>query len=297
MWKTLGFASLVAVLLVICSPEFVLGQKKKDDGNKADKATPQEYTALLNQKQVAGEIFYVDPGAKVVVLRVESAEYKPNPNFKGMNPANAFKGNNNRNNFRNNNRGNNGNFMQQYARLMQQYNQAMQSQQKNPGQAQQQLGQIAMQMQKLEMQMKMQATRAEMQQWQQMMRTASTNKGNNNNNGPFIVSTSDTDYELEFVDNVPVRKLFLATEYDDMGNLKKYTKEQLAALKGKDSNKPGYEAKFDDLVPGQEVTLYLSRPKDGATNKDRPTVTMIVMTREIAAGMPGLLQQQKKKKN
>jgi len=57
-------------------------------------------------------------------------------------------------------------------------------------------------------------------------------------------------------------------EYDDKGNVKKYTKEELDKLKGKDKNLVGYEAKAEDLQAGQIVRVYLAKPK--AKPKDDP---------------------------
>jgi hypothetical protein len=241
----------------VMAPDGALGQKKnqqqQNDGNAA-KATDQEYAALANYKQIGGKVYYVDSGAKVVTLRVDIPQYVPNPNYKpnlNQNVNRNYNPNANRNNGMHNH-------MQNHNNLMQQYHQAMATAHKNPAQAQMKMAQIAMQMQQMEMQMMMQMgmqmQRQEMMMMQQMMRANS-----NPNNQPFKVTTTQKDFDLEFQDNVAVRKMFLSTDYDDMGNPKQYTKAQLAELRGKDSSKPGYTAKFEDVQPGQEVVLYLSK--------------------------------------
>jgi hypothetical protein len=48
-------------------------------------------------------------------------------------------------------------------------------------------------------------------------------------------------------------------EYDDKGNIKEYTKEELKKMR--DPDMPGYTAKVDDLQAGQTVKLYLGKPK------------------------------------
>lgn len=333
MGKTLGFASLVAAALLVTTPVGLQGQNKKNanPNETAEKATAQEYSALLGYKQIAGSIYYIDSGAKTVTLRIDISSYAPNPNYRPNTGGTGY----NNNPFRNY-RGGNTNHAQQYSHLMQQYHQAMSS--KNPVQQQQAMMRVAQQMQMLEMQMMQQMGRAEYTMMQQAMRN------NNPNNQPFKITTQKKDYDLEFVDNVSVRKMYLGTEYDDMGNVKQYTKAQLADLKGKDSSRPGYNAKFEDLTPGQEVTLYLSRPSavkkaapapakkaddkdaddkkadgdkkaeagdkkadvavadkkaDGdkkATDGERPVVTMILMTKEMPSALSDAAQAPKKKK-
>jgi hypothetical protein len=48
-------------------------------------------------------------------------------------------------------------------------------------------------------------------------------------------------------------------EYDDKGNIKEYTKEELKKMR--DPDMPGYTAKIDDLQAGQTVKLYLGKPR------------------------------------
>jgi hypothetical protein len=100
------------------------------------------------------------------------------------------------------------------------------------------------------------------------------------------------DFELVVEENVVVRTMYVGSEFDDMGNIKQYTKEQIAKLRGNDPSKPGYAARIEDILPGQEVALYLTPVKNAGKKKDdeageRPTVRMIVLTREqggISAG-------------
>lgn len=100
------------------------------------------------------------------------------------------------------------------------------------------------------------------------------------------------DYELRAADNIKVRASFPPTEYDDKGNLKRWTAKELQALKGK-SKLPGYPAEYDALRPGQGIQVYLAkalapkRPKglktdDGDVEVMRPEVVMIVIVKEAA---------------
>jgi hypothetical protein len=68
----------------------------------------------------------------------------------------------------------------------------------------------------------------------------------------------------------------LPEQFDEKGNIKKYTKEELKQLKGKDTNLPGYESSFEALRPGQlvQVTLATHKAKKPAASpgdaKDKP---------------------------
>ncbi len=124
------------------------------------------------------------------------------------------------------------------------------------------------------------------QQLQQFAKQAMQNLGNQ----PYKVAASQKDFTLNLQENVTVRKLFLGVEYDDTGNVKTYSKEKIAALRGNDPAKPGYAAKVDELQPGQEVLLLLAKSTNG-----QPEVRMIVMTREQSMYDPAPSSPGKKK--
>jgi hypothetical protein len=136
------------------------------------------------------------------------------------------------------------------------------------------------------------------------------------NNQPFIVVTNTKDFDLEVQDKVVYRKLILPVEYDDTGNIKKYTEKEKAELRGDDKTKPGYTAKLEEFQAGQEVKLYLTPPKKKEKDKDadkdvdkekdkdakvveevlRPTVNMVVMTKDTPnTTSPGADDKKKKK--
>jgi len=124
--------------------------------------------------------------------------------------------------------------------------------------------------------------------------------------------TDHKEFDLEVSDKVIVRRESLPTEYDDKGSIKEYSKEEKAKFKGKDSTKPGYEAKYEDLKPGQKIKLFLTAGKaekktetteDGAkkttTIPAKPTVKMILIQEDISdiAAGPDAKDNKKKKKN
>jgi hypothetical protein len=105
-----------------------------------------------------------------------------------------------------------------------------------------------------------------------------------------LFRTKEIDVDLRAADNIKVRANFPPTEYDDKGNLKRWTAKELKALKGK-SKLPGYPAEYDALRPGQGIQVYLAKalpkgqPKglkagDDPVETKRPEVVMIVIMQE-----------------
>jgi hypothetical protein len=104
--------------------------------------------------------------------------------------------------------------------------------------------------------------------------------------------------EVRATEECKVRIMYPPTQYDDAGNIKKWTNKELTKLKG-NSKLPGYPADFDMLKGGQLVDIYLAKPQaasrdktSGAANKkkkdedppdpamQRPDVVMIVIIAE-----------------
>jgi hypothetical protein len=96
-----------------------------------------------------------------------------------------------------------------------------------------------------------------------------------------VQTTREVDLQADVV--VKVRIKDLPEEFDEKGNVKKYTVQEKAALKGKDKNLPGYESSPDALKVGQTVqvtlrtykkptpkktTISTSKTKDADKNKD-----------------------------
>lgn len=78
--------------------------------------------------------------------------------------------------------------------------------------------------------------------------------------------------EFQTADGVKVRTMLLPEAFDEKGNLKKYTKEELAQLKGEDKNAAGYEFSLDKLEVGQKVRVTLAaapRKAEDKENKDK----------------------------
>jgi hypothetical protein len=119
----------------------------------------------------------------------------------------------------------------------------------------------------------------------------------------FKTVSEHKDFDLQSTPGVAVRYLELPDQYDDKGNLKKYTAVELKELKGKNPDLPGYAADFDKLAPGQTVRVTLARPKaDKHKPKDKdapadvkPLVAMVVIVAD--APQPDAPAKGKGKKN
>ncbi len=120
-------------------------------------------------------------------------------------------------------------------------------------------------------QQRMQQLMASMQRQDAQQTAANSNP----NNQPFMVAHQYKDFELNLSDKVIIRKMVLEKDYDDKGNLKTYTSEEKARLKGNDPALPGYKAKVDDLSSGVQVKIYLKMPKKklAATTKKQDDKT------------------------
>ena len=298
MGRVLGFGGVLAILVAF-APSDVVAQKKKDgkdkDKDKYPAATDADYKAIQKQKTLAGKVVSIDNIN--VTLRVEYPHYEANPKYKPPRVTNPKAANYN------------AAANQQY-QMWKTYNDITRQQQqaalaKNPRDYQHAMQRISQDMARLQQQV-----------MQQMYQAGANPPTFDPNNPPFIVVTNTKDFDLEVQDNVVYRKLFLPVEYDDTGNIKKYTEKEKTELRGDDKTKPGYTAKLDEFQAGQEVKLYLTPPKKKEKDKDadkdvekekdkdakaveevlRPTVNMVVMTKDTPnTTSPGADDKKKKK--
>jgi hypothetical protein len=76
----------------------------------------------------------------------------------------------------------------------------------------------------------------------------------------FHVKSVDKDVELDLAEGVKVRARQPVQQFDDKGNIKRYTPQELKELRG-DGSLPGYAAELSDLQPGQTVLVKVVRLK------------------------------------
>lgn len=248
-------------------PGDAVGQGKKKNNNQAMPATDQDYVFLELAKSVSGQILSFDDSAKTVSVRVDGTDWVPNPAYKRM-----------------------GN---QYPRLMQHEAQLAQAQEgvaaaKTNAQAQTHMRQIA---------------HVQGLIGQEMGKLTNVNP----NKLPFKAQKHTRDFDLVMQDKIVYRKMKLELEYDDTGNAKTRTKEEIANLHGTDTTKPGYKAAASEFHANQIVFVHLSpagkatkssssnpstaadkddktnTPKTDTTTVDKPTVRMLIINQEGAS--------------
>jgi hypothetical protein len=100
-------------------------------------------------------------------------------------------------------------------------------------------------------------------------------------------------FDLRAVEDIKIRTMFPPVQYDDQGNLIKWTPKKIAEMRAKDKL-PGFAAELDALKVGQYVDVYLAKqapmaktplPKKKGVDDDipaivRPDVVMIVVIQE-----------------
>ncbi len=80
--------------------------------------------------------------------------------------------------------------------------------------------------------------------------------------GPYKIISAAREFDFDVAEKVVVRRMTLPFEYDDKGNVRQYTKEELTKLRG-DSKWPGYKAEMSDLENGQTIKVYFTKPDNG----------------------------------
>ena len=68
--------------------------------------------------------------------------------------------------------------------------------------------------------------------------------------------------------------------FDEKGNIKVYTSQDLKKLKGSNPNLPGYEAKPENIVPGHLVTITLAK------QDNKPFASMIMVNGKDSSDKP-----------
>ena len=99
----------------------------------------------------------------------------------------------------------------------------------------------------------------------------------------FHIKEVKKDVEVVPADDVKVRTLQPPVVYDDKGYPKKYTQDELKAMRG-DGKLPGYGSDLDSVQPGQVVIAYLARKKPGAAKEPDKESQKDMEAKDLAAG-------------
>ena len=113
------------------------------------------------------------------------------------------------------------------------------------------------------------------------------------------VVTEWVEVEIPINETTKIRTKTPLQVYDDKGNIKKYTPEELKTLKGSNTNLPGYEVKIDELTPGAVIEVTLNRSpgnKDNKKDDDKVFATMIMVIGKDATFKPPVDNSKTKKK-
>ena len=113
------------------------------------------------------------------------------------------------------------------------------------------------------------------------------------------VVTEWVEVEIPIKETTKIRTKTPLQVYDDKGNIKKYSPEELKTLKGTNPNLPGYEVKIDELTPGAVVEVTLNKSpanKDDKKDDDKVFATMIMVIGKDATFKPPVDNSKTKKK-
>ncbi len=113
------------------------------------------------------------------------------------------------------------------------------------------------------------------------------------------VATEWVEVEIPIKETTKIRTKTPLQVYDDKGNIKKYSPEELKTLKGSNPNLPGYEVKIDELTPGAVVEVTLNKSpgnKDDKKDDDKVFATMIMVIGKDATFKPPVDNSKTKKK-
>ena len=113
------------------------------------------------------------------------------------------------------------------------------------------------------------------------------------------VVTEWVEVEIPIKETTKIRTKTPLQVYDDKGNIKKYSPEELKTLKGSNPALPGYEVKIDELTPGAVVEVTLNKSpanKDDKKDDDKVFATMIMVIGKDATFKPPVDNSKNKKK-
>ena len=112
------------------------------------------------------------------------------------------------------------------------------------------------------------------------------------------VVTHWNEVEIPVTEKTKYRTNQVLQAFDDKGNVKRYTSEELKSLKGQgsDSKLPGYEAKTSEIEPGHLVRVSLVKSADKKDPKPVASMVMVIGKDENYKGSGNSGSEEKKKK-
>jgi len=244
MRATLTFSALVLVCLCYYGGDAEAQKKDKKGKMDVPTATDADYKALAGAKEASGKLMVVNTGsagAGSITFRLETQYLEPNPAYRGPKFAGGAGAELNR----------------RYDQVMRDYAEVARA--RTPAEQQRRLMNLQRDMARLQ---------ADMARIMAKASTPPPKAGKNDPSNPFRVATASKDYELDLTEKPVVRWAQPPFQYDEKGEVKTYTKDELAEMRGKDPKIPGYKGKIEDLIAGQTVKIYLVPPPKKTKPKD-----------------------------
>jgi len=276
----------VTMAFLLATPFVVEAQRK---GEPVAPATDEEYKQLAKLSEVVGKLG--SAAGKSLSLVIESKQVSidptklPQPNYQQQQPR--F----NQQTFNNADY----NRQRQYMQIMQQMQEVQRIQ--DPNQRAQRYRSVMQSMQQMQMQMMQEQARqqqeAQRRLAEEMRRQAQQlEQAKKAQQAAIKVETTARSFDFNLRDDLVVRRMNLPFAYDDKGNVKQYTPEEIQKAKGDNPKLPGFAAKIEDLEGGQLVKLYIAPPKEGQVggvdlvgNVIRPEVRVVVIMGDYDAAM------------
>lgn len=269
MSKAVRWSSFV--LVSILSVSFLAAADEKPD----PKGKLENKERLISAGEVTGKLVRVESSAKTLAVQVEFQQVEmTGAGVARPNPANTQAA---QEAYRRQQE-----TMRQMQDMMRQQQEIMRIQ--DPRERASRMQQMMTRMQQQQMQ----------QQMQQRQIAASTRAQQAPQQSPFRMVTKKQDLDIQAADEVKVRVQYPPPGFDDKGNPKKYSPEELKKLKGPNPSLPGYVGDFEELRPGMLVKVSLARkpqakaavkPKDKDKDEwaaeNKPLATMIIVLGDV----------------
>jgi hypothetical protein len=316
--KRLLIVAGIAAVLLPAMPSASVAQKggaknKPAAKNRPVAGTAAEYGQLAQLREAVGRLAYVDSSAGKVTLNIDYPQPVTNKNAKrkgGSKPGGNYRpsysaGRSSANA--------GANLEQQRLNLVLQEEQALAI--RDPAQRARRLAEVAGEMEQLQAQAITAQVRAMANMERVQLQTA-VNQGRAVATAQKralqkppnrLAGVTTKQFELYTAANVVIRRLNPPFEYDDKGYPRKFSKDELAALRGRNASVPGYAARYEDLEAGQMVKMYLADPKfakkkeapdaAGASVKGLPVRMIVILTDSDGRDTPALISVKKQKKN
>lgn len=271
-----------ALALVLALPLISQAQRKSEP---AAPATEEEYKQLAKNTEVVGKLGSAAGKSLSLIIESQQTIFDPTKITPPTYQTPQFQPNINQNDY---------NRQVQYMNLMRQMQELQFIQ--DPNQRAQRYRSVMQQMQQMQVQMMQQQAQQTVDAQRRMMEEMRRQQelAIRNQKAAIKVETTARSFDFTLKDNLIIRRMNLPFAYDDKGNVKQYTLEEMQKLKGTNPKLPGYEAKMEDLEPGQMVRLYIAPPKEGKVgavdlvgNIIKPEVRVVVIYGDYDALMSG----------